>query len=381
MTENGNAALALWRERHERVQRALAYEPVDRVPLTFLGPAYAPASQGMPLSRFCTDPEAAVDVTIACLEELGDIEGLNMMVFGLFPVHLTNQWLSRIDVPGIELPDDSIWQVHEAEVMTVADYDTIVEDGWPAFLGQLMPKLHKPELLATHDAWCAENLPNVASRYHERGYATLCSMITSIPFEALCGGRSMQAFYMDCYRIPDKVKAALDAAQQFYVDVAVAVTDLLGVKSVWVGGWRSASAMVSPKIWNELVWPYYKDLVTQLHERGIFSVLHFDQNWDRDVARFLELPRRSFAVAFDGLTDIRRAKQILGDHCAFLGDVHAATLASGTPDDVRAYVRDLIRDLGPTGLIMNSGCDIPYTSPKENVRAMVEATHEYGTFA
>ena len=61
--------------------------------------------------------------------------------------------------------------------------------------------------------------------------------------------------------------------------------------------------------------------------------------------------------------------------------MHAATLASGTPDDVRAYVRDLIRDLGPTGLIMNSGCDIPYTSPKENVRAMVEATHEYGTFA
>lgn len=373
--------LALWQQRHERLQKALRYEPVDRVPLTFLGPAYAPVSQGLPLSEFCTDPEAALEVTLDCLDEVGDVEGINMPNFGLFPVHLTNQWLSRVDVPGIELPENDLWQVHETEDMTVADYDVIVNDGWGAFLEYFLPKVHKLDLLETHDRWLAGNLAGMAHRYHERGYDTLCSMITSIPFEALCGARSMSSFYLDCYRIPGKVKAALDAGQQFYVDLAVNVTGVIGVRSVWVGGWRSASAMVSPKIWDELVWPYYLDLVTKLHAHSIFCVLHFDQNWDRDVARFLELPRRSFAVAFDGLTDIRRAKRILGDHCAFLGDVHPAILASGTPDDVYAYVRDLISDLGPTGLIMNSGCDIPYNSPPENVQAMVAATHDFGTFA
>lgn len=42
---------------------------------------------------------------------------------------------------------------------------------------------------------------------------------------------------------------------------------------------------------------------------------------------------------------------------------------------------ELIRDLGPTGLVMNPGCEIPFNAKPENVRAMVEATREFGTFA
>ena len=373
-----DTGLALWEQRHERLQKALRYEPVDRVPFTFLGPAYAPTSQGLPLSEFCTNADAAVEVTIACMEELGDIEGCNAMVAGLFPVLLTNQWLSRVDIPSRELPENSLWQVHETEDMTVDDYDVIIDEGWAAFLESFFPKVHKLDLLEENNRWLAENFADLPNRYHERGYDTLCSMATSIPFEALCGARSMAKFFFDCYRRPEKVKAAMDEVQPFCVQVAVDVTNACGVKCCWVGGWRAASAMVAPKIWNEFVFPYYLDLITKLHENGIFSVLHFDQNWDRDLERFLEFPRRSFAVAFDGLTDIRRAKAILGDHCAFLGDVPASILASGTPDDVTRYVRDLIRDLGPAGLIMNSGCDIPYNAPKENVRAMVEATREFG---
>ena len=34
-----------------------------------------------------------------------------------------------------------------------------------------------------------------------------------IPFEYLCGGRSMQKFFLDLYRMPDRVKAAMDVMQ------------------------------------------------------------------------------------------------------------------------------------------------------------------------
>ena len=47
-----------------------------------------------------------------------------------------------------------------------------------------------------------------------------------------------------------------------------------------------------------------------LHEHDVFSVLHFDQNWDRDLPRLLELPRRSFVLALDGMTDIRRGTNL-----------------------------------------------------------------------
>lgn len=121
-------------------------------------------------------------------------------------------------------------------------------------------------------------------------------------------------------------------------------------------------------------------MYTQLNEHGIRSILHFDQKWDRDLKRFLELPK-GCVFAPDGATNIHLAKEILGDHMSFLGDVLAATLAVGTPDDVRTYVKELIRDLGPTRLIMHSGCDIPYNSPRANVQAMIDATHEFGTYA
>lgn len=377
MSEN---KLALWKERHERVQKALNYEPVDRVPISFLGTAYAPMAQGLPLSKFCTDPDAAEAVTFDCLDELG-VDGVNLTVPGLLHVLLTNLWLARVKIPGRDLPENTLWQVHETEVMTVEDYGIIVNKGWEAFLENSMPKLHKLDLLEKHNQWLAEKLADMPRRYHERGFDTMCCMITEIPFEALCGARSMGKFFFDCYRIPDKVKAVMDVMQPFYIKQAIDVANACGLKSVWVGGWRGASAMVSPKIWNEFVFPYYLDMVTKLQKNGIFCVLHFDQNWDRDIRRFLEFPRRSCAVSFDGTTNIRRAKEILGDHMAFLGDVPSAMLACGTPGDVSKYVRELIRDLGPTGLIMKPGCDAPFNALRENMEAMVAATHEFGTFS
>ena len=120
-------------------------------------------------------------------------------------------------------------------------------------------------------------------------------------------------------------------------------------------------------------------MITRLQAEGILCVLHFDQNWDRDISRFLQFPK-GCVLSLDGSTDIRRAKRMLSDHMAFLGDVPPALLAAGAPGDVYSYVRDLVRNLGPTGLVMNSGCDIPYNASRANVEAMVAATREFGTY-
>jgi uroporphyrinogen-III decarboxylase len=152
-----------------------------------------------------------------------------------------------------------------------------------------------------------------------------------------------------------------------------------GVPAVWVGGWRAASAMLSPKMWNEFVFPYYLELVHQLAERDVVSVLHFDHDWTRDLSRLRELPARRCILNLDGWTDIRRAKEILGDHMAIMGDVPAPLLATGTPDDVYGYVRDLARDVGPTGLILCPGCDAPIDAKPGNMQAFVAASLDFGS--
>jgi uroporphyrinogen-III decarboxylase len=59
-----------------------------------------------------------------------------------------------------------------------------------------------------------------------------------------------------------------------------------------------------------------------------------------------------------------------------MGDVPPALLSSGTPDEVYERCRQLIRDIGPTGYILQSGCDIPVDAPLENVKAMANAAED-----
>ena len=370
---------AMYRERLARIRRTIELQPVDRIPFVFMGTAFAPRYMGVSMAEFCADPDLRVDVTLAAMDQLGgDFDGINSLPAGRIAVALSLAWLSRVAVPGRDLPEDSLWQVDEAEVMTVDDYDTIIERGWLAFLAEYMPRVIEPAELEANAVWMGNNLTRVVQRFQERGYVPVSGGGTTIPFECLCGGRSMEEFFLDLHRIPDKVKAALDAMQPGLIQIGVDGARRSGVPAVWVGGWRSASAMLSPKMWNEFVFPYYLEMVTRLAESDIVSVLHFDHDWTRDLPRLRELPARRCILNLDGWTDIRRAKEILGDHMAIMGDIPAPLLSTGTPDAVYAYVRDLARDVGPTGLILCPGCDAPIDAKPENMQAFVAASLEFG---
>ncbi len=63
---------------------------------------------------------------------------------------------------------------------------------------------------------------------------------------------------------------------------------------------------------------------------------------------------------------------------SIMGDVSATTFATGTPDDIYKYVEELVRDVGPTGLLLCPGCDGPINTKPENMEAFVAASREYG---
>ncbi len=238
----------LYPERLARIRRTIELQPVDRIPFVFMGTAFAPRYMGVSMAEFCADPDLRVDVTLAAMDRLGgEFDGINSLPAGRISVALSAAWLSRVAVPGRDLPDDSLWQVDEAEVMTVDDYDTIIDRGWLAFLAEYMPRVIDPAELAANATWMGNNLTGVVQRCQERGYVPVSGGGTTIPFECLCGGRSMEEFFLDLYRIPDKVKAALDAMQPGLIQIGVDGARRSGVPAVWVGGWRAASAMLSPK--------------------------------------------------------------------------------------------------------------------------------------
>jgi len=187
----------------------------------------------------------------------------------------------------------------------------------------------------------------------------------------------MSQFFMDCYKVPDKIEKAIDVMLPGSIAGMLASMNPQYGNGAWVGGWRGASALVSPKIWNRLVWPGMKSMALALVENNHVATFHLDQCWDRDIERFLEMPAKKSIINTDGMTDLRKARKILGQHVAIMGDVPAPLLATGTTQEVKDYVNKLIDDIGPKGLFITAGCDAPANTKFENMVAMFQAANDW----
>lgn len=369
-----------YQERLTRINKAIRCEPVDRIPLIWQGTAPAPIQMGLSMAEFVYEPIKGIDSQLDYMDRIG-ADGCNAPLWYRPDVGLTAIWLSHLKMPGREMPEDMVWQVDEKETMTIADYDIILDQGFEAFMGQILPKVVDMQQFGEGSGQMAEMNPIMFEKMIERGYPAVSGAMSTIPFETLCGGRSMMPFFMDLYRIPDKVKAVMDTMTPMYIGMALEGIKASNIRSTWVGGWRTASALLAPKLWDKFVFPYFQQVVNALAEQDIVSVLHLDQDWTRDLGRFLELPAQKCVLNLDGMTDIRKAKEILGDHMSILGDVPSELLATGTPESVRQYVKALIEDIGPTGLLLCPGCDAPINAKHENIMAMFDAGREFGATA
>ncbi len=259
--------------------------------------------------------------------------------------------------------------------MKVEDYDRILEIGRPEFFeGFLSDGVFNDAALNLLPA--NQERVDIIGLWSDEGVPVLAGGDVTTPFELLCGSRSTEKFFLDLLEIPDKVEAVMEL---MIPHLALTNVDRMinhGYMVAWVGGWRTAPFMLSPRIWERFVWPYFQQQVNKVVEAGLIPLLHLDSNWDRELERFKDFPKGKIIMALDGDTDIFRAKEILGDHICLMGDVPPSMLAFDTPDDVYQYSRKLIRSLGPEGFILQSGCDIPANAKLENVQAMVSAALE-----
>ena len=86
-------------------------------------------------------------------------------------------------------------------------------------------------------------------------------------------------------------------------------------------------------------------------------------------------------LQLDGRTDIFRAKDVIGDHCCLFGDVPSTMLAFGSKEEVTGYCKKLIDVVGKNGgFILAAGCEIPPNARPENVKAMIDAAAQRGSY-
>ena len=145
----------------------------------------------------------------------------------------------------------------------------------------------------------------------------------------------------------------------------------------------NSGPMMSPDLFDKMILPRLEKAVRVIHEEGAMVIKHSDGN-------LYPLLESIVSTGIDALNpieplagmDLATAKRLVGDRVALVGNVDCGHLLPyGTPDDVRQVVRQCILDAGRGGgYLISSSNSIHSSCRPENLVAMVEAAHEFGTY-
>ena len=357
----------MYQEHWDRLEKAMTFQEIDRVPIRFSCDLPVAKYMGVKLADLITDTERANTLVLmgTLLYGKGEIDSAGS---GTWPP--SREVGINMKLPGRDLPEDELWQMHEQEVMVPEDYDLIIKNGWSAWKADYAKRIGDgttPEKLKA----MGPTMGRLAKNLEAVGIVSFSPVFTSAYVETFCGYRSMENFMRDLHKIPDKVQEAMDVALAEDLENARKSIRGRANKPFAIMNGGSRSAFLSKKLFERFDLPYRMKFIDMAVEEGLFVDLHLDANWDAKIDYFKDFPKNRCVIGLDGTSDIFRAREILGDQIALSGDVPGSLLALGNPDEVYNYCIKLINEVGPKGFILSTGCGAPPNSKFDNLEAML----------
>jgi Uroporphyrinogen decarboxylase (URO-D) len=379
----------------ERLQAVINLQVPDRVPCCPFIYYFAAFYAGITVYELWSDPAKYRMAIEKCLRDLGPWD-VYYPVNPRYPELYTFIMPMKAKWPGRELPENSIHQLLEEEIIKVEDYQWISElnrkvswftyipfylriigrawdnigEGWRPYTYML------PRLLRHLATWRYE-----FEMMKRKGVTTLYGFLPEAAFDTFSLGRGLTSFIHDLRERPEAVKLAAEELTGGYVFACRLITAITGVPRVEIFVHRSSNDFISPKTFKDISFPSLKALVERLVGNGIRCVLHLDGNWDLNLETLRELPAGNVIAQFDGPTDIFLAKEVIGDRICIMGDVPADMLCLASISEVDEYCHRLIEGVGKGGgYIMGAGCEIPPNARAENVKVMIDSVTKYGYY-
>lgn len=363
----------------ERLNAAIRLEPTGTVPVAPKIGYFSARFVGMTTHEWLFDKTKQWKAMLETFDRMGGWDFQPVLPSG--PRTMSLALLMKVKLPGVELPPDAQAQALEEQLMTVEDYDIVIEQGYQSYTdamtARLYPDLDRDQLAALRKE-SADDMKEWSALWESRGVPLLHYSSASGAFSRFAGTRSLKEFLIDLHRRPQKVKEAIAAATPEIIASAIARAKACGNPRVMIASSRESGSCISPKRFEEFGFPAMKQLVDALVEAGFNPVFHFDQDWTLNLPYLKQLPKKKCILQLDGFTDIFKAKEVLGDHMCIFGDLPPALLALGTPEEVTAYCKKLIDVVGEGGgFILSSGCNAPIDSKPENIQAMLDTARTY----
>ncbi len=367
---------------NERLWAAIRLEKPDRVPvLPTLLPEPAAGLTGLSQAQIARDNQAAVNAVFEVFDEYGGWE--NPYPAAATPVQLqaVGAYPLKMRIPGKDLSDDYLFQLQEEEILKREDYDKITEMGMEKFYYEdyvwRITDLTPDELQKTIES-LAVGFTLFSTKCCKRDAVPFFVGYALHPFFTLSLMRSMVTFTRDLYHDPAPVERALKRMTGDVISKQIGVIKESGISLCMLTEERASGFFYPPAIFERFWWPYTKEIVEAFWSEGIVTLFHLDQCWDKNVRYFRDLPKGSAILELDSATDMFAAKEVLRGHLCLHGDVPAALLSIGKPEEVAAYCKRLIDGIGGDGgFILGSGCSVPPNVKRENFRAMIETGKRY----
>ncbi|MFC1838066.1 uroporphyrinogen decarboxylase family protein [Thermodesulfobacteriota bacterium] len=184
----------------------------------------------------------------------------------------------------------------------------------------------------------------------------------------------------DMFRQPEKLIEYIESEMPNGIKAAVDIADITGIPIVYMPLHRGADGFMNEKQFLKFYWPYLKRVVEGCAEEGVIPVLFAEGAYNSRLEIVKDLPPGKAIWHFDQ-TDIKKAKEILGNNTCIMGNVPISLMVTGTPDEVKKYCRTLIETAGRDGGYVLAPGAASDDVKVENVQAMLEAAKEYGVYS
>ncbi len=323
------------------------------------------------------------------------------------------------DWPGHGTEEDTSYQYNEKEWMKADEYDLLIQDPtnyWlryylPRMFGAMEPWSMLPpftdlcEIPFTAPFFAAFSAPPVKEMLQKimdagdaamewlqafmaidgrimatLGIPQMSGAATKAPYDILGDTmRGTRGLMLDKFRQPDKIKAAMDRLVPQAVDWAVRSNDQTGNPLVFIPIHKGADGFMSDADYRELYWPSFKAVLLGLIDQGLVPWVFAEGAYNErlEVIADEEIPAGRMVWMFDD-TDMARAKATVGKRQCIGGNVPAALFTMGTPEQMDAYVKDLIgKTATDGGFVLSSGVVLDEADPAA-YKAFIDAGRKYG---
>jgi methoxylated aromatic compound---corrinoid protein Co-methyltransferase len=391
----------LYQARLGRYVAAMRNTTPDRVPIRPFAAEVAARSAGLTCQDVTQDYRRAFEAVIRCSKDYAwDAAVPNMVAMWAGVPQAIG--LNYFGIPGVDLEPDVCFQYREpAEdraLMKREEYDELIDDptqflyqtwlpratGGASANGRPASYLHSLGLvkgaMALLDYFRAFG-PQVERMRAECGMpAAFCGMLRA-PLDMLADKfRGYIGLVLDLQEMPEKVLAACHALMPHlgYLALTSADPECLLPVPFWMH--RGCTPFISKCHFETIFWPTTRPIVDALWAQGNQVLFYAEGKWDAHLERFAELPERSIIFHIDR-SDPRRVLEILSKRFCLSGGVPNTLLAFGSADEVKSHCRRLIETIGAAGgYIMDAAAIMQNDTTVENLRAMTEATLEYGVY-